>query len=471
MHKGQTFASPDTNFKVYLYLLVLAPTLLVVLVSNPGFFNHDELQKADHVLRFGLQDYFSHYVVLTQGAEFGVPVRPVSFFVQGLVSLLVPTFPFAVHLIDVFIHAVVACLTFRVMISFFNDRNLAWFTALIFLVNPLAMFSVGWSAALMDRLFVLFGLVALLAAIRIVQSGAKLSSFLVLLMAATLSVLSKETAIIFPGLMFLYCFITPGTFARPRFWSMFTVWALPGVSLILYRLPALLNTFQGNVSGPYESSVLNISDNIIVYFGYPFLITLQEAVNWVFQTQLQLYLALGCHLVLLLLLVYMFSFKVMITYLFSYLLFLVPVLTIPLKGAHYLYASALPISAALAFLLFKSWNKKQYLITVVSSSLLVMMIIHSFLNQIFVYRVGESMNTALKTAEAAYLATGKPVEMSVFTEPGSPSHILYRLATGREQLGKYYPVHIEVISTDSSDHQKADYVFDTDCRIYPILRQ
>ncbi|MCY1562159.1 hypothetical protein D9M68_995150 [compost metagenome] len=70
----------------------------------------------------------------------------------------------------------------------------------------------------------------------------------------------------------------------------------------------------------------------------------------------------------------------------------------------------------------------------------------------------------MESAEAAYLAAARPAEMRVAPLPGAPAHVLYRFSTGREQLGPYFPVKVEVDAVPGNP--EARFVFDSGCLIY-----
>ena len=158
------FSCPENNGTVLVSILLVALATSLLIIANPGFFSHDEWDKYDHVMQHGLANYLSEYLRVRPSTEFGVPMRPVSFLVQGLVAKYMNTYPVLVHLVDVLMHAAVAILLFRVMIRMHPNRQFAWASALLLIVSPLAAFSVAWPAALMDRLYILFGLVAFISA-------------------------------------------------------------------------------------------------------------------------------------------------------------------------------------------------------------------------------------------------------------------------------------------------------------------
>lgn len=458
---------PRNHIAAAAWLLLLTIAISLPLIANPGFFNHDELQKIDHVLQFGLRDYIEHYVVLRQGGEFGTPVRPVSFLIQGLVALFMPNYVFAIHLVDVVMHGVIAFVLYAVVVQLHGDRRFAWVTALLFAANPLVMFSVGWPAALMDRLYVLFGLLALWAAHRYVIQSESTFSLLGVALCSALAILSKETAMVLPVAIVILVLISPEQIRSRRLWIATLAWVIPVALFLLYRLPAILNSFGHRGSdGPYSPSFMHVLDGLQVYWAYPFLYQLTEMVNWVFLSQMELNLAALAHVVLLLLVFYAFGWRVAVAYVGAYFVSLAPVLMISIKGAHYMYGAAVVLSTALAALLMLRWRRPRYGLTIVPVVLAVTLLVHTWSSQRFIFETGECMSRALASAEGAYLASGRPTHMLIIPDEGARGHIVHRLATGRTQLGPYHPVHFSVVDALPAQSGASAYGLTANCVIY-----
>ena len=113
------------NAKVFSIILAVTIVGMVLLVANPGYFSHDELQKYDHVIRYGFENYLQAYLPIHQTSAFGAPVRPVSFFIQGVLALFMERYPVLVHLSAVLIHAVVGFLLYVAVGRFTPNKKLA----------------------------------------------------------------------------------------------------------------------------------------------------------------------------------------------------------------------------------------------------------------------------------------------------------------------------------------------------------
>ena len=451
------------------WITLLSIVMFSIIIANPGYFNHDELQKLDHVRRYGLIDYWAKYVTVAPTQHFGTPVRPFSFFIQGVLALLMENYPVFVHMIDVLTHAAVAVLLYRLSIQFGCTKTLARSIAFVFIINPLAMLATGWTAALMDRWYLLFGLLALSSAERFILGRKNNIALMMVFIWASLAILSKETAVVLPGLMLIIFIAEPNTIKCRRYWIATVVWCAPILLFMIYRLPALLASFGNPQVTAYNASISNIPEGVLVYLSYPFLPFLNEAVNWVFIPTSLVYVAAGAHVLLSLCLVRIAGYKTIIFYWFFYFLFIFPVLIIPNKSAHYLYGSSLVLSVATAFLLHQSWDRRFICkaVGVVSFSILSL---HSIMLQLYVYSIGACMNRVLISTEAAYLANGRPYAIDFQAEPGSLDYILYRTYTGREQIGDHYPVKLTVSKWGERNRPDSlSLVMDKQCLVYPKI--
>lgn len=454
---------PDEDRKAWVLLVLLALVSSLVLVANPGYFSHDEWEKYDYVVQHGWLQYFIDVAGLPRVTDFGHPVRPVSFFVQGLVAPLMNGLPVLVHLVDVLMHAMVAILLFELTARIGRSRQLAWVASLLFLVSPLAAFSVGWPAALMDRLYVLFGLTALLAAHSFVTRASGAGALVVVLLASALAMLSKETAVVLPATLASLVLFSVVPWRERRLWAALLVWCVPVALFMAYRLPALMNSLSGAVASPYAASFANIPEGVFVYALAPFLPTLLEANAWKGQPGYRLWLAGLMHASLLLVLWRAFSVRVALAYLAGYFLFLLPVLPLAMRGSQYLYASATVVAVALAALFTLRWQRLGIAIRLVPIVALVALILHTLVLQAFMYRTGECMSFAKASIESIYLSDGRPANIAITIAPGAPGYVLLRFTHDRQVIGAHFPVKMEAFVPGQPGSQDAPYVFDSTC--------
>ena len=165
------------------------------------------------------------------------------FFIQGLYTVFMEKYVVIVHLLDVITHAIVASLFYKLIVQLGGKKNVALLSALIFLINPMTTIATGWSAALMDRHYILFGLITLLAADRYVRFEEGKIYLLLIFLGSALSILSKETALILPALALIILLTQFELIKSKRFWTACVIWAMPIIVFFIYRLPALIVSF------------------------------------------------------------------------------------------------------------------------------------------------------------------------------------------------------------------------------------
>ena len=459
---------PENNGIAFSFLLCYAVLSCLILIANPGFFSHDELQIADFVTRNGFWNFVSAYGMFHPTDHFGVPVRPVSFFIQGVASLFLPNYPFLVHFADVLMHSVVAMLLFEAIRRVHGNRQFAWAAAVIFLISPLATFSVGWSAALMDRLYILFGLIAFIASHTYISQKCDSGALIILFTASSLAILSKETALILPAMLVVFPLFLLVDLKNRRLWIALAVWGIPVLLFLLYRAPALMHSLGSAAATQYSVSIANVPQNIFVYAIYPFLTSVTEAHLWVLQPSGMLWSAVAAQVAILALLWRVFSFRTLLAYFVCYLIFLIPILPIVAKGAHYLYGSALVMSIALAALITLKWKRGHRTLLAIPIALLVVFTAHTLNIQIYFYDTGMCMSRAASTIESTYLSDGRPKEMVILVESQSPGHVLQRFVVGKESIGTYSPVKFRVVDWGQRNEAEAVYGFNASCVVYRL---
>ncbi|MBL8510160.1 MAG: glycosyltransferase family 39 protein [Betaproteobacteria bacterium] len=462
----QILRCPERNTTANLLLIGFTVLSSLLLIANPGFFGQDELRLADHVLKHGLANFIDAYVKVRSGSEFGVPVRPVSFLFQGVVSLFIFQYPILAHLADVLMHALVACLFFVAICRLSGNRQLAWVSASIFIVSPLVAFSVGWTAALMDRLYILFGLIAFIAAHAYITEKQGKASLIAVFIGSALAILSKETAMILPASLGLLILLSQASIRNKRLWIALAIWSLPIVIFLLQRIPAILNTLSGNVSGNYSVSLTYIPESIFAYAIYPFFISLTEIHIWHFLAANKIWIAASAHCILLLLLWIRFSWRISLIYLFGYFIFLLPILPIQGKGAHYLYGSAMAFSVALAALLILKGARLFRICQFVVAVMLVAAISHTLVIQDNFYKTGQCMSRIDSSIQSAYLTQAQPKEMNIWVESGAPGHILHRYTFNKTSIVTDAPVTFKVFDSTTPEGEKIDYRLNKSCTVY-----
>lgn len=139
--------------------------------------------------------------------------RPFLFFTFSINYIISETNPFTYHLFSNFIHIFNSLLIFLIFKKLFNKESFAFLVSLLFLIHPLQTEAVNYIAGRGDLLVALFMLLGIWF---FIKNQEKNSIFYTLLISLflVLSILSRETAIIFPILLLV---IYVSTLSRDRF--------------------------------------------------------------------------------------------------------------------------------------------------------------------------------------------------------------------------------------------------------------
>lgn len=107
---------------------------------------------------------------------------------------------FVFHLTDVILHAINGYLCFRVIYLIFQNKNLALFAAVFFIVHPLSVEAVVWATARKDNLYVFFFLSATLIYLKNITKPS-LTKNILLYLLFLFAILSKTVAITLPAIL------------------------------------------------------------------------------------------------------------------------------------------------------------------------------------------------------------------------------------------------------------------------------
>lgn len=132
----------------------------------------------------------------------GLQYRPVVTFYFSLMYLFFGEAPFFYHFVNILFHGVNSVLVLLLFNKFFSGK-LSLFLALIFLVHPIQVESAAFIAT-SGNIYFLFGMFALLLGTKKTVSLRRGIAIGVLLF---LSLLSKETGILFLGMIFVFRFL------------------------------------------------------------------------------------------------------------------------------------------------------------------------------------------------------------------------------------------------------------------------
>ncbi|MBE0659629.1 MAG: glycosyltransferase family 39 protein [Bryobacteraceae bacterium] len=458
------------RLKICLLIVAVAVVWHVALIANPGFYNHDELQRADDLKSMGLAEYVKTYAQIKPGECFETPVRPVSFLVQGALSYPVYVAPYLTHLGSVLMHAAACCLLFFMLARMETTREAALPAALLFAISPLATFATGWAAALMDRLYVSFGLGAGWVAVTSERRPAARTAAGIFALTV-LALFSKETAVVLPAAALLLAWHgwanRAAWFSRSRAAAVVAGTLAPVAAYLAFRWPALEASVSGSASAPhYALSAVGSISRIEIYLAYPFLRNLTDAGGAGLMPVAYLAFGILAHVVLVWSLNAVYGRRAAALYLACYIVPLTPILFIAGIGSHYLYASGLALSSALALLLVHAWKEKKRLMQCLLVLLVLVLASHSQRNQMYIYSIGRCMNRAMTSLEAKHLTMGRPARIRIDADKGAPVHVLHRFTTGRDRVGESAPVRFEVTQDPSRPLDASTVRFSTGCLCY-----
>ncbi len=455
-------------------IAVAAIVVNLITLANPGFFNHDEWQRLDHIHAHGFWSYVQQYGAVHAGPNFGFPVRPIGFIQQGFSSLFMQDFPFMAHLLDVLIHAGCAlALWWCLQSSPLRGRH-ALVAALVFAVSPLATFSTAWVGASFDRLYVLFALVSATGALRIAAQGLRPWPLVLLAIGAIGAILSKETAIMLPSALVLaLAALKVRAPASLRFRDAMAILVVVSIPIAIYlaiRLPALQASFGGQ-AGAYDPAKGSLLGNAYLYFAQPFLVPAVELVSAPLLPKWTWAVAALLHAVMVLALVCRRGLWTGFFYLAGYFVFLLPVMPVSIIGAHYLYGSGVAFAIGMALLLPPEPLQRRWLdagVCLVFVGALVVALWHTVYIQRAMYTAGKCEMLFLNSLDAQLPAAAAAGEkIVVLPDPGALGYVALRSTFGRSPYaaGSGTEVVVREGGQDTDAAGERQLHMDTQCRL------
>jgi hypothetical protein len=422
-------------------IVSLALAIIVIhclILAAPGFFSHDEWERFDAQSIQGLGNYARSVTHINAGHDFGTPVRPIGFLEEGFSASWMETLPFVPHLIDVLLHTSVALLLLATLRAASLSARTSLLAALLFSASPLTTMATGWVGASFDLWYTFFTVAACLVALNICNKGTPSPLHLGLLAAATgCALLSKETAIVLPGVVAL---ATIGYFLHTEHktnWhlvaSVFSTCTAVVLAYLWMRLPALRETFSGTPTSSYIPGAGNVLRNLAGYIAYPFLFGISEMANFPVVEQRIVVAALTIHALLAGALTKRFGWSAALLYVAAYFIFLIPVLPLPGGGSHYLYASAIPMAIAIAVLLQAEWAQRNHVSLCVLLAMVALLTTHTWRNELFLYRTALCQTrfiTSLDTRLALEASKGTRT-LIIRPDADAPAHVGLRAIHGR----------------------------------------
>ncbi len=231
------------------FMVVVLGVLLVqsMLIFNPGYFSHDELQWA--VL--ATQHQGCAFCNAMWADLHAFQYRPLTFSIWIWLSRRLFEHPYAFHAVLVFAGAVNTGMLALLLRRTGLGVTTAVLGSLVFALGPYTLFTVGWVGTLADLIWVGCSLAIGL----LMQRDGRLSwSYAAVFGLTVLALLAKETAVVIPALLALAWWFS----GRRRSWAIATLMAVVPVLIYLaLRLKVILHGPSGNAD-LYAWSVASI---------------------------------------------------------------------------------------------------------------------------------------------------------------------------------------------------------------------
>jgi hypothetical protein len=445
----------DRSWKDILTIVAIGVIANILLIANPGFYSHDELDWQNRIARndypwsFGLGNFSTSPFFRLLG----------TIFISA--SLRLPLQPVGAHLTDVLLSIATACLVYRAVALFRPDRAVA--AAILFMLMPGFAYSAAWVAAGFDIQYTFWGVVYILCSIIYWRGGHPL--YLIVALASFVIALGcKETALSIPICAALVLFIDRHRIDRRR---VAVLAAFTGGLIVVYLAIGATRILRMSTSGEggYRfGDGWQVLKNLVAYFGFPFaprpfgpgIVEIQAFPFWDPRQVLRLILP---HLVLIGLILWRAGPRWALIYLISFYATLLPVLSISKYETQYTYAGSLALAIALALV----WEQKWF-VAVPVALLTLILVAHGLTIQQQMYRTGICQTRALETLKAVLKDTAPDAPPAVLVRDDTPLWVIAVIA--RAVHDNSFPLRSEFVKVSvTHDPDKAGMVFHTDCSV------
>jgi protein O-mannosyl-transferase len=225
---------PLTTKKAVVFIFLIGIIIFFNGLSN-GFVGDDHQQLVENVAVRSLQNIPSFFSGSTfyngQGAGLGgAYYKPILTVAYSFIYAIFGSGPFGFHFFQVIIHITNACLLFLIFKLIFR-KALSFVLAIVFLVHPINSEAAFYIAATQEVLFFFFGAIAFW----ILQNYKLKINIILLCILLLISLLSKETGILFSILLILYA----GLFKKDNFLLILGASVISGIIYFLLRINAI----------------------------------------------------------------------------------------------------------------------------------------------------------------------------------------------------------------------------------------
>jgi hypothetical protein len=172
------------------------------------------------------------------------------------------------HITSLLLHVGVIVLVYQLAVKLLKEPWTAALAALIFAFHPIHVESVAYVTASTDLLVTIFALISFLAYFRFREESASPIYLVASLIAAALSMMSKETAVMFPWLLVSYEALREVPSGTHQGWKRF-IWTLPFFAVVGAYVAVRTLLFGLNSGpGPGGSRMAVLLDTPLVLLVY-----------------------------------------------------------------------------------------------------------------------------------------------------------------------------------------------------------
>ena len=410
-------------------IFLLGIFLNIGLALNSGYFSHDEMGWGDKAMVGSLAD-LPFYSILGWD-EFHY--RPLNFNLWLVLSYYFFDLPQVFHLVILMLGTLNSYL-FYLIVRNETTVKLALPVVLFSFIAPSIVFVNGWIGTIADIMWFQFCCISFLLFQLCRRSNSTVLLFFSLLFFI-LSLMFKETAVTFPGVIFIYVFYKTfgASFSLPK--------KIKNIDIIFFSFTALIVLcylilrfeflFPSN-GGGYGNSIQNIPIRMLEYFIYPFLVSNIEIHGLFTQhSSLELFAAAGLHIFIIIL----FAKKNIISYCYylaGYFVCISPMLILDMSLPHYMYGAGFFMSFILGLVYYNMNIGKVFII-----SLAILLFFHSFniqKNYLITGYYQSNFLTSLYTTMKNDLSEGVVAEYHIIPEQGSISWVAVRAIAFKQKL-------------------------------------
>ncbi len=254
------FQLPKINFDsswFYILLIVAAGTLLYFKAFSYNFVDYDEglmiqrINSPEALLTKAVNSFKMPYL-----ETYYRPVINISLMIDYAAGQMRPLI---YHVTNVVTHLINASLLFLILIEFNASRKSSFLLSLFFMVHPLCTQAVVWMPGRNDSILALFTLSGTLMFLKYLKS-LNIKYFMLYIVFFSMSLLSKETALIIPFILSIYIWLKREELnAKKTFILFLPVWIVLSIGYLFARNAVLSSMHKDQFSLTWDSFLTNLA--------------------------------------------------------------------------------------------------------------------------------------------------------------------------------------------------------------------